>query len=157
MPTTPEFGLSLDPWGRLILIDAEGKRYVGVEPVRSFPVSDPSRGISLCDGQGHEVVWVEDLSALPISTRELLASELARREFSPVIQRILSVSSDNTPSQWKVVTDRGPTQFTLDNEDDVRRLGHERVLITDARGIRYQVPDTRKLDTPSRRLLERYL
>jgi hypothetical protein len=31
------------------------------------------------------------------------------------------------------------------------------VLITDARKLRFQVPDTRTLDSQSRRLLERYL
>ena len=54
-------------------------------------------------------------------------------------------------------TDRGPTRFTLESEDDVRRLGAHRVLITDAKRLRYHVPDTRALDPASRRVLERYL
>jgi hypothetical protein len=87
----------------------------------------------------------------------MLQEELARREFSPIVERILSVSSETTPSTWEIHTDRGPTQFVLDNEEEVRRLGANRVLIIDNRGIRYQVPDTRALDSASRRLLERYL
>jgi hypothetical protein len=154
---TASFGLSLDPWGRLVLIDAEGRRYVGVEPVRAFPVSDPSRGIALCSTEGHELLWIEDEANLLPATRAILEEELARREFSPVIQRILAVSSETTPAEWEVWTDRGPTRFTLGAEEDVRRLGEHRVLITDSRGIRYQVPDTRSLEATSRRLLERYL
>jgi hypothetical protein len=154
---TPGFGLSLDAWGRLVLIDAEGLRTVGVEPVRAFPVSDPTRGVSLCNPEGRELVWIEDLADLPAATRAVLEEELARREFSPVIQRIVAVSSETTPCDWDVWTDRGETRFTLSAEEDVRRLGEHRVLITDGRGIRYQVPDTRALDTASRRLLERYL
>jgi hypothetical protein len=154
---TTSFGLSLDAWGHLVLIDGEGRRFVGVEPVRAFPHTDPRHGVALCDAEGHEIVWVEDLADLPAATRGILEEALARREFSPVVTRIVSVSSETTPSEWNIQTDRGGTCFTLDNEEDVRRLDNNRVLITDSRGIRYQIPDTQSLDSASRRLLERYL
>ena len=50
------FGLSYDAWGRLVLIDAEGCRHVGVEPVRSYPLSDPSHWVSICDPNGREIL-----------------------------------------------------------------------------------------------------
>jgi hypothetical protein len=151
------FGLSVDAWGRLVLIDAEGTRTVGVEPVRAFPFSDPNRGVAICDGHGHEILWVDNLEEIPPATRSILEAELARREFSPVIQKILSIASETTPCEWHVQTDRGSTRFILNTEEDVRRLSSTRVIVTDSRGIRYQVPDTRSLDSGSRRLLERYL
>jgi hypothetical protein len=151
------FGLSQDAWGRLVLIDAEGRRHVGVEPVRAFPFSDPGRWVSICDPDGSEVVFVEDLADLPPSTRQVLEGELARREFVPVVRKIVQVSAESPPTDWDVITDRGPTRFTLDSDGDLRRLGPHRVLIADARGLRYQIPDTRALDLASRRLLERYL
>lgn len=154
---TTRFGLSHDAWGRLVLIDADGQRHVGVEPVRAFPLSDPARFISLCDARGREVVCVADLADLVPATRQLLEEELALREFVPVILRIVRVSGEISPSDWDVETDRGRTRFTLDTEDDVRRIGAHRVLISDNRKMRYQVPDTRALDASSRRLLERYL
>ncbi len=156
MPT-PAFGLSLDPFGRLVLIDAEGERHVGVEPVRAFPLSDPGRWISLVDDSGREVAMVERLDDLAPPVRHLLEQELGRREFVPTITRIVRVSGDTTPNEWEVETDRGPTRFTLDSEDQVRRLGPGRALITDARGLRYHVPDAQGLDPASRRTLERYL
>jgi hypothetical protein len=125
--------------------------------VRGFPISDPTRWISLCDTQGREIVCVESLDDLPPAVREVLEEELALREFVPVIKRIVRVSGETSPSDWEVETDRGPTQFTLDSEDDVRRLGGNRVLITDSRRLRYHVPDTRALDRASRRVLERFL
>src|SRR3954466_9786302 len=79
------FGLTHDAWGRLVLIDAEGRRHVGVEPVRSFPISDPGCWISLCDGQGRELVCVESLADLAPAVRRTLEDELALREFVPVI------------------------------------------------------------------------
>ena len=56
------------------------------------------------------------------------------------------IRSEFGVTYWDVETDRGPARFTLDTEDDVRRISAHRVLITDSRKLRYQVPDTRTLD-----------
>jgi hypothetical protein len=151
------FGLSQDAWGRLVLIDADGKRHVGVEPVRAFPLTDPGLWISLCDPHGREIVSIESLEDLSPSIRQVLEEELALREFTPIIQRIVRLSGEISPSDWDVETDRGATRFTLDSEDDVRRISAHRVLITDSQKLRYQVPDIRRLDVSSRRILERFL
>ena len=151
------FGLSHDPRGRLVLIDAEGRRHVGVEPVRAFPISDATRWVSICDPQGAELAFIDDLADLPQQVRAVLDEDLARRDFVPVVQRIVSVSAESEPSDWDVVTDRGATRFTLANDDDVRRLGRQGATIVDVHGTRYLVPDLAALDAASRRLLERYL
>lgn len=151
------FGLSSDPFGRLVLIDAEGRRHVGVEPVRAFPLSDPTRWVSFCDADGTEVARVEDLADLSPGLRSTIDDALALREFVPVIERIVSSRKDTTPTEWVVETDRGRTTFTLDEEEDLRRLDGNRVLVTDAQGLRYLIPDTKALDLGSRRILERYL
>jgi hypothetical protein len=156
-PGPPGFGLLRDPWGRLVLIDAEGRRHVGVEPIRGFPIHDPTHWISVCDAEGRELVCVEDLDDLPAAVRQTLEEELGQREFTPVVQRIVHVSSDAAPSEWSVETDRGSTRFTLNGDDDVRRLPPHGALLIDARGIRYLIPDTRALDADSRKIIERYL
>jgi len=157
MATTGSFSLDRDEWGRLVLIDAQGCRHAGVEAVRAFPISDPQRWISLCDSQGHEQIWIEDLAALPADTRRTLAQYLAQREFLPVIERIISVSAETDPSEWDVMTDRGPTRFLLGTEDDVKRLGDMAALVVDSFGVRYLIRDVRTLDAGSRRILDRYL
>jgi hypothetical protein len=151
------FSLSHDDWGRLVLIDDQGRRYIGVDPVRAFPITHPTRWISICDAEGREVVAIESLDKLAPTIRQTLEDELALREFIPVIGRIVRVSTDSFPSDWDVNTDRGPIRFTVDNEEDIRRLGPGRVMITDARRLRYQVRDVGALDSHSRRLLERFL
>jgi hypothetical protein len=151
------FGLSHDPRGRLILIDAEGRRHVGVEPVRAFPISDPRRWLSICDEQGSELAFIDDLAELPQQVRAVLDEDMVRRDFVPVIERIVNVSGESEPSDWDVVTDRGTTRFTLANDHDVRRLGRQGATIVDAHGTRYLVRDFDALDAASRRLLERYL
>jgi hypothetical protein len=146
-----------DSFGRLVLADPGGRRHVGVEPIRCFPFSDPNRWVSLCDAEGVEVLWIENLDALQPAVRKLLDEELARREFMPVIQRIVHVSSNTDPSRWRVETDRGLTEFLLKTEDDVRRVGPRGAILVDSAGMRYLVPDTRRLDAAGRRVLERYL
>ena len=48
------------------------------------------------------------------------------------------------------------SKFRFPKDKTAGVAGH-RVLITDSRKLRYQVPDTRALDAGSRRILERYL
>ena len=155
-PEARPFGLKHDDWGRLVLIDADGRRYVGVEPIRAFPLSDPGRHISICDAEGRELACVEEIATLPEATRRVLEDDLAARELVPVIRRIVAISADATPAEWDVETDRGPTRLTLKAEEDVRRLGPHRTLVVDAQGLRYLIPDTRELDLASRRMLEHY-
>jgi hypothetical protein len=89
--------------------------------------------------------------------RAVLNDELSRSRFIPVIERIVHVSGNTEPCEWRVETDRGTTQFVLKSEDDVRRLGAEQILILDARGQRYYIPDLRQLDPKNRRIVEWYV
>jgi hypothetical protein len=153
----PGFGLYHDEWGQLVLIDAEGARHLGVTPVRMFPFSDPDHWLSITDASGREIVCIEDLADLSPQIREVLQTDLSRREFVPVIRRIVHVSSILEPCEWVVDTDRGRTLFVLKTEDDVRRLGPNQALILDSAGVRYLISDIKGLDAPSRRVLERYV
>jgi hypothetical protein len=156
-PRLPHFTLHHDAFGRLVLTDDPGRVFPAVEVVRAFPISDPRRCISVCDAEGHELIWIDELDAVPEPTRRVIEEELARREFVPVVRRILRVSAPVEPSEWDVETDRGRTHFVVNSEDDVRRLDGRRAMIIDANGVRYLIPDTRALDAGSGRLLERYL
>ena len=150
--------LQRDAHGRLVLTLADGSEHAGVQPVRAFPLGAPSLGLSLLGKDGHERLWVEQLADLPASMRSLIEEELAVREFSPEITRIVSVSSFSTPSIWQITTDRGETQLTLKAEEDIRRLpGRVRLLIASAEGVQYRIADSDALDQQSQRLLERFL
>jgi ABC-type multidrug transport system ATPase subunit len=127
------------------------------EPVRSFPISAPRFGVALCDAHGRELAWVESLDDLPPELRHLIEEALALRELMPILKRVVRISAPMEPSEWQVETDRGPTRFVLNSEDDVHSLDGSRALIKDAQGLRYLIPDLERLDATSRRLLERYL
>jgi hypothetical protein len=151
------FQLQRDSYGRLVLTTGNGERHEGVTPVRAFPIAAPDEGISLVNFEGHEVGWADRLADLPAPERELIAEELASREFVPEISRISTVSSFACPSTWQVVTDRGTAELVLKGEEDIRRLSQTRLLIADSHGIQFLVRDIGELDRHSRKLLDRFL
>ena len=151
------FTLRRDAFGKLVLTNAEGEEFVGVAPVRSFPVQAPSKGISLVRDGGKEVGWIEDLETMPAEIRALVTEELDGREFMPEIQSIKAVSSFATPCTWTVKTDRGDTEFVLKGEEDIRRLGAYSLLIADSHGIHFLIRDMFGIDKRSRGILDRFL
>ena len=157
LPASADYQLQRDASGRLVLIDATGERHEGVVPVRAFPISAPEDGIALVDAHGHELAWIERIEALPAELAEIVADELAIREFMPVISRIISVSSFATPSTWRVATNRGETDLVLKGEEDIRRLTPPALLIADTHGIHYLIRDRGALDAQSRKFLDRFL
>ncbi len=160
IPHTPpaDFQLVRTPFGELVWTGPQGQQVSGVVPVRAFPIQAPQDGIALVDPEGHELAWFVQLSAIPQPARGLIEEELARREFMPVLERIVSVSGFSTPCTWAVDTDRGRAEFVLRGDEDIRRIGSARaLLIADAHGINYLVPDQLALDAYSKRVLDRFL
>jgi hypothetical protein len=148
--------LEHDPWGQLLMETDDGRKFAAVVPVRAFPVSDPNHWISICDAQGQELLRIDEIRDLPPEVRTTLELALSHREFVPVIRRILS-ATQHEPSDWSVETDRGPTTFQVNSEDDVRRMEPDRASIVDVHGIRYLIASVRGLDGGSRRILDYFL
>jgi hypothetical protein len=150
--------LERNAFGKLILTTADGVRHEAVVPVRAFPIQSPEVGISIVNTDSHEVAWIEQLAELAEPAQSLIRSELAGREFMPVISQIVSVSSFATPCTWTVETDRGRTEFVLRGDEDVRRIGKDNaLLIADNHGIQYLVRDQFALDGHSKKILDRFL
>ncbi len=144
-----------DPVEGLVLKTRDGET-AGIRPVRCFPLSDPGGAVSLCDPEGREVAFLPRLDRLSGPARAFLEGEILRREFVPVIRRIRSIAPRAEPNTWEVETDRGRTTFTLQAESDVRRLPPHGLLVVDSRGVRFAIPDVRRLDRHSRRVLAPY-
>ena len=149
--------LSRDSYGRLIFTDENSELHIGVVPVQAFPIEAPSENISLMSTDGHELAFIPLLSDVDVDTRRIIVEDIAQREFMPLIDRLMFVSTFSTPSTWQVMTDRGITSFVLKGEEDIRRLKGNGLLITDSHGVTYRVNDMRLLDRMSRRLLDRFL
>ncbi|HEY5955596.1 MAG TPA: DUF1854 domain-containing protein [Polyangiaceae bacterium] len=127
-----------------------------VTPVRSFPLTAPTRAICLVDPRGHEVGYVDDLGSVDENTRRCIESRLADHEFRPVVHRIERIDVHTTHSEWRVITDRGAASLSIEDEEQVRALGDGRYVINDHGGTRFVVPNANQLDRMSRKALSRF-
>ena len=150
----PAWRLERRPHDRLDFIDADGHRHADVDVLRAFPVSAPTGPVAVVGANDEELAWIESLAAIEPELRRLVDEELAKREFLPTIERILTVS-DGEPAEWSVLTDRGPHRFTVGHADDILRLADGGAMITDTVGLRYAIPSIARLDGRSRRFFER--
>lgn len=155
--TVTTFPLSQDAWGQLVYTDVNDEVHVGVVPVRAYPISAPQENISLLNQAGQEVGWIEKLTHIDDAAQALIQRALKEREFMPVIQRIVSVSSFHTPSIWRIETNAGTTELTLKGEEDIRRLPGDALLIADRHGVNFMIQDMTQLDRQSRKWLDRFL
>ena len=155
--TAPAFQLTRNSFGQLVFHGEDGVAHVGIHPVRAFPIMAPQEGLSLIGPGGKELIWIARLDELAVDQRQLLQDELDQREFYPVIEQILDVSSFSTPSTWTVQTDRGQTEFVLKGEEEIRRLSGAALLIASSHGVQFIVLDMLLLNAHSRKLLSRFL
>ena len=153
---TTSFELERNSFGQLVL-SIEDQVYVGVIPVRAFPIQTPEQGIAMVCTDGREVAWIDQLSEVSEQLRELVVDELAGREFVPEIAQIISVSSYSTPCTWTVQTDRGVANFVLRGEEDIRRISGDSLLITDTHGINFLIRQPALLDKHGRKIIDRFL
>jgi hypothetical protein len=155
---TERFTLERNAFGKLVLTTAQGARHEGVVPVRAFPVQSPDDGIAMVSLEGHEVAWIDALGDLAEPAQSLIRAELATREFMPVIEKIVSVTSYSTPCTWVVHTDRGNTEFVLRGDEEIRRIGTKgALLVSDSHGIQFLIRDHAALDAHSKKILDRFL
>lgn len=152
---TDVFRLHRDSTGELRFSD-EARQNVAVTPAPAFPLVDPGHWISLRTSQGEEVALIEDPGSLPEPTRALLLEELRRVHFVPQVTRIHRITSGVNGLRIQIESDRGPSTVELDDDENIRRITEECVVIMDVRGIRYLIPDTSALDRHSRHCLDRY-
>ena len=153
----------LDPKGLRFYVDTFedlcleidfGETYSPIIPVRAFPLQAVNSFIVLRTSDGDEVGTLRNLSELETNSRQVLNAVLEQAYFMPKITKVNSVEANFHVPTWDVETDRGPKVFDLRSSRDVRDLGDFRIVIRDADGNRYEVPDYRQLDPASRALVE---
>jgi hypothetical protein len=151
------FVLEQDPFGNIKLKLVDGQSYDQVKIIRAFPITNPDQGFAIVDQDGHELVWFEQVSDLTKDNQAIVEKSLGQIEFIPVIHRISGLNSYALPSIWDIETDRGNTRLKLKNEQDIRRVSNEALLITDANGIQYLIKNRKTLDKLSKKILDRFM
>lgn len=132
--------------------------YTRVAVRRILPLSDPNRYISLGIGEEVEIGIIEDPSQLDSESLEILREELDKRYFTPIIQKVYRVKERFGIHDWEVETSRGRITFSVQGlHQNVRHFPPARLLVTDVRGNRYDIPDYHRLDSHSFNQIQRHL
>ncbi len=128
--------------------------------VRVRPLDDPDKYLSVREtdpGRGREHGLLRNWRALDAESRALVQADLERRYEMPVLQRITDLKDFGGVSVCTFETDRGTREVTLrDARDNVVYLG-PRILLTDAEGNRYDIPNVSALDPRSAQFLARLI
>ena len=144
-----------------IFIDAEmftGEKYLNLEPRRLFPVTGVNDYISFLDENGDEKFILKHISDLPEDQQEILQECLREYYRIPKITKILNRNDNSQVFTWTVETDRGVFTFQINSYiTGIKQLYDKRILITDSKDNRYEIPDINKLDPKSRKSLMREL
>ena len=146
------------PMGAPRLEILEEACYTRVTVRRILPLSAPDRYISLGVDEEVEIGIIEEPSRLDAESLKTLREELDKRYFTPVIQRIHRVKERFGIHDWQVETSRGRITFSVQGlHQNVRQVPPARLLITDVRGNRYDIPDYHRLDAHSFNQIQRHL
>ena len=125
---------------------------------RAFPYDDANGFISVTDKDGSEYGMIRSLADFEGAGRDIIERELARKYYTPVITRIISVKERFGYSYWEVETASGKASFAMhDTYRNTAKISEERVVLTDVDGNRYEIPDVFALDRKSYRKIELYL
>jgi hypothetical protein len=125
--------------------------------LRVNPLSDPDLYISIREadpGKGKEHGLLRNWQRLDPESRALVEEGLERRYLTPVLLSIESAKDYGGVTVCMFETDRGMREVTLrDVRDNVVYLPDGRLLLTDAEGNRYDLPDINALDPRSAQIL----
>jgi hypothetical protein len=148
------FELITDPQGKLILRRPGQEDAQDVRIRRAFPWSRPDRLISIRSAEGKELLLIEDLGGIPAEQGQIITQHLDATTFVPRILHVEAVDVSFGHQNWRVMTDRGPIEFRVQEREDIRFLHDGRFTIKDADGNIYEMPRLDQLDEKSRRAVE---
>lgn len=145
-----------------IFIDAEffftKEKLTGLEPHRLFPKSGGNKYVSLLDADGNEAAIIRDTALLTPDSRKTVEDALEEYYMIPRITRFISMVDTFKIWMWTAETDHGILTFEVKNHvSTVKPLYDGRVLITDTSDNRYEIPDYRKMDPRSVKMIETML
>ncbi len=147
--------------GDFINLSLNGITYKNVSIIRTFPFTEPDMLLSVRESTGKkkEIGIISDLNAdFDEGTVKIISKQLSLRYYMPIIQKIISIKESAGYVHFKVDTNHGELQFSLQsNGSHFSYLSETRILITDLEGNRYEIPDTSKLTAKELKKLDLYM
>ena len=123
-----------------------------LEPHRLFPISGGDKYITLLDEEGIEQAIIRDLDTLLPESQAVIREALEEYYLIPKITRV-NDATERYGIKWWVETDRGPCEFQIRLNTDIKVFYDNRVMIRDVNDNRYEIPDYTKLDKHSLHVL----
>ena len=117
-----------------------------------FPVSGGDKYIALLDEEGIEQAIIRDLDTLLPESQAVIREALEEYYLIPKITRV-NDATERYGIKWWVETDRGPCEFQIRLNTDIKVFYDNRVMIRDVNDNRYEIPDYTKLDKHSLHVL----
>lgn len=142
-----------------IFVDVEfyhsGEKLEELEIHRLFPKSGGNKYLVLLDKEGEQKAIIRNADNLLPESKKVVLNALDEYYMIPRITRFIKMTDKFRVWMWTAETDRGIITFEVRNHvSTVKPLYDGRVLIKDANDNRYEIPDWRKLDSKSKRLIE---
>jgi hypothetical protein len=118
--------------------------------LKLFPLSKANQFIAFYDADDNEIGMLKRFHQLDRDSLELLEFELEKSYFMPEITRIDLIERHDSGWRWQVKTNKGRREFRVDSRvEDIRKLGNGQIIIKDADGNKFRVPDLKRLDAKS--------
>lgn len=143
-----------DAFGRLQLEIGFEERHGPVRAVRSLPLTQPDRFISLQDEEGDEIGVIADLAALERDSRRAVEADLDLYYLKAKVKAIRRVEARNGVITWDLDTDLGARTVHVRDRQNIRPLRDGRTVLTDIHEAKYEIPPAAELDERSRHWLE---
>ena len=136
----------------------EDRSYLKVDILRAFPLSEPSRFLSVRDDANKEAGLIVDPAELSVENRKLVEEDLERRYLVPAVHRIVAAKERFGTVDWTMETDRGVCRFTTRNlRENVQRPAPGRIILNDVDSNRYDIRNVDNLSRESQELLFRHI
>lgn len=146
-----DLNLFYEPKDRLRLTVDNELSYHTVRPAWSAPLSQPGRFLALLNGKGEEIVTLPDPAELPFESLTVVKEELRRRYLTATVKEIIHAKFEYGATYWSVDTDRGTRDFVTQHlQENAIWLSDTHLLLLDVDGNRFEIEDTRTLNTKSR-------
>lgn len=140
---------------QVLHMERDGQVAFPVQVKRAFPLTDPDRYIVTETEEQEFVGLIVNLFQLDAESLAVVEEELEHNYFLPRITSIERIHEENGITTWSVETDRGPRQFEVaSRRSDIQWMTDFHVVIRDADGNKYEIPDLADLDAESRDKLE---
>ena len=166
---TPENAAFAQSAGRLVSLtlkneDGTSETFERVILNRSFPISSPDSFICVREpdtkekGQGDEIGIIENVHVFDDDTVRLFEKEFSVRYFTPEIFHILNSKEKFGYTYWDAETSAGRVEIVInDLFNSIREQEDGRITVFDMDGDNFVIPDPKKLDRASYRVIETFL